>query len=46
VALITQTTASFGTVTANPGAIGTGAGVAPTAATLGQPGSVAIMVLA
>jgi len=46
VALITQTTASFGTVTANAGAIGTGAGIAPTAATLGQPGSVAIMVLA
>jgi hypothetical protein len=33
-------------VTANPGVIGTGAGVAPTAATLGQAGSVAVLVLA
>lgn len=45
VTLITTTTASFGTVTANAGAIGTGAGVAPTAAVVGQPGSVAILVL-
>ena len=45
VALITQS-ASSGTVTANPGVIGTGAGVAPTAATLGQAGSVAVLVLA
>ena len=45
VCLITTTNASFGTVTANAGAVGTGAGVAPTAATVGQPGSVAILVL-
>ena len=45
VCLITQTT-SYGTVTANAGAIGTGAGVAPLAATLGQAGSVALLVLA
>lgn len=46
VALITATTASYGVVTANAGVIGTGAGIAPTAATLGQPGAVAILVLA
>ena len=46
VALITATTASYGTVTANAGVSGTGAGVAPTAPTLGQPGAIAILVLA
>jgi len=46
VALLTTTTSSFGTVTANAGTVGTGAGIAPTAATVGQPGSVAILVLA
>jgi hypothetical protein len=46
VALITTTTASYGVVTANPGVSGTGAGVAPTLPTIGQAGSVAILVLA
>jgi hypothetical protein len=45
VALITQST-SYGVITANAGVSGTGAGVAPTAATLGQPGAIAILVLA
>jgi hypothetical protein len=43
--LITQST-SYGTVTANAGVSGVGTGVAPTAAVVGQPGSVAVLVLA